>query len=69
MRGPLTVSTHITPDTITYLAGEGTPDQQADFQAGAELIDEVYTSRYPDSPEDLETNIQKGFKEGFDALP
>ena len=54
MRGPLTVSTHITPDTITYLAGEGTPDQQEAFQAGADLIGEVYASRYPDAPEDLE---------------
>ena len=54
MRGPLTVSTHITPDTITYLAGEGTPDQQEAFQAGADLIGEVYTSRYPDAPEDLD---------------
>ena len=48
------MSTHITPDTIAYLAGEGTPDQQEAFQAGADLIDEVYASRYPDSPEDLE---------------
>ena len=48
------MSTHITPDTISYLAGEGTPDQQQAFQAGADLIDEVYASRYPDSPEDLE---------------
>ena len=47
------MSTHITPDTIAYLAGEGTPDQQADFQAGADLIGEVYASRYPDSPDDL----------------
>ena len=48
------MSTHITPDTIAYLAGEGTPDQQQAFQAGADLIDEVYASRYPDSPDDLE---------------
>ena len=48
------MSTHITPDTIAYLAGEGTPDQQADFQAGADLINEVYASRYPDAPEDLD---------------
>ena len=48
------MSTHITPDTIAYLAGEGTPDQQQAFQAGADLIDEVYASRYPDSPEDLD---------------
>ena len=48
------MSTHITPDTIAYLAGEGTPDQQADFQAGADLIGEVYASRYPDAPEDLD---------------
>ena len=48
------MSTHITPDPITYLAGEGTPDQPADFQAGVDLIDEVYASRYPDAPEDLE---------------
>ena len=54
MRGTPTVSTHITPDTIAYLAGEGTPDQQQAFQAGADLIDEVYASRYPDSPEDLD---------------
>ena len=54
MRGPPTVSTHITPDTIAYLAGEGTPDQQQAFQAGADLINEVYASRYPDAPEDLE---------------
>ena len=48
------MSTHITPDTIAYLAGEGTPDQQEAFQAGADLIDEVYASRYPDAPEDLD---------------
>ena len=48
------MSTHITPDTIAYLAGEGTPDQQQAFQAGADLIDEVYASRYPDAPDDLE---------------
>ena len=54
MRGTPTVSTHITPDTIAYLAGEGTPDQQEAFQAGADLIDEVYASRYPDAPEDLD---------------
>ena len=48
------MSTHITPDTIAYLAGEGTPDQQQAFQAGADLIDEVYASRYPDAPEDLD---------------
>ena len=48
------MSTHITPDTIAYLAGEGTPDQQQAFQAGADLIGEVYASRYPDSPDDLE---------------
>ena len=48
------MSTHITPDTIAYLAGEGTPDQQQAFQAGADLINEVYASRYPDAPEDLE---------------
>ena len=48
------MGTHITPDTIAYLAGEGTPDQQQAFQAGVDLIDEVYASRYPDSPEDLE---------------
>ena len=48
------MSTHITPDTIAYLAGEGTPDQQAAFQDGADLINEVYATRYPDSPEDLE---------------
>lgn len=48
------MSTHITPDTIAYLAGEGTPDQQEAFQAGAGLIDGVYASRYPDAPEDLD---------------
>ena len=48
------MSTHITPDTIAYLAGEGTPDQQQAFQAGADLINEVYASRYPDAPEDLD---------------
>ena len=48
------MSTHITPDTIAYLAGEGTPDQQQAFQAGADLIDEVYASRYPDAPDDLD---------------
>ena len=48
------MSTHITPDTIAYLAGEGTPDQQQAFQAGADLIDEVYASRYPDAPEDID---------------
>ena len=48
------MSTHITPDTIAYLAGEGTPDQQQAFQAGANLIGEVYASRYPNSPEDLD---------------
>ena len=48
------MSTTITPDTISYLAGEGTPDQQEAFQAGADLIDEVYASRYPDAPEDLD---------------
>ena len=45
------MSTHITPDTIAYLAGEGTPDQQQAFQAGADLINEVYASRYPDAPD------------------
>ena len=48
------MSTPITPDTIAYLAGEGTPDQQQAFQAGADLIGEVYASRYPDAPEDLD---------------
>ena len=48
------MSTHITPDTIAYLAGEGTPDQQEAFQAGADLIGEVYASRYPDAHEDLD---------------
>ena len=48
------MSTHITPDTIAYLAGAGTPDQQEAFQAGVDLIGEVYASRYPDAPEDLD---------------
>ena len=43
-----------TYETENYLAGEGTPDQQADFQAGADLIDEVYASRYPNAPDDRE---------------
>ena len=53
------MSTHITPDTIAYLAGEGTPDQQQAFQAGADLIDEVYA--YYATKEEAEADVAERF--------
>lgn len=43
----------ITPETEAYLAGAGTPIQQALFQRASDEIQAAYTRENPDEPEDM----------------